>query len=77
MKRSAPTPVHPTAQTDAPSLSFGVIRTALIGMSLVIVLLLGLLCFFRTRTHHIAVPTTTHAPLLRMASALSSAHHTR
>jgi hypothetical protein len=75
MKRSAPTPVQTIAHTEAPSLSFGVIRTALLGMSFVVLLLTGLFCFFRARTHQtapLATPSTTHTPVLRMASTYST-----
>jgi hypothetical protein len=75
MKRSAPTPVQTIAQTEAPSLSFGVIRTALLGMSFVVLLLVGLFCFLRARMHQaapLAAPTTVHAPVLRMASTCST-----
>lgn len=78
MKRSAPTPVQTIAQTEAPSLSFGVIRTALVGMSFVVLLLIGLFCFFRARTEHaapLATPSTAQAPLLRMASTSATLHH--
>ncbi|RZJ95497.1 MAG: hypothetical protein EOO60_00120 [Hymenobacter sp.] len=75
MKRSAPTPVQTTVQAEIPSLSLGVIRTALIGMSFVVLLLLGLFCFFRARTQHmapLATPTPARAPLLRMASVVTA-----
>ena len=76
MKRSAPTPTQTVVQPEAPSLSFGVIRTALIGMSFVVLLLIGLFCFFRARTHQAAplATPTTHAPLLRVASVSATVH---
>lgn len=76
MKRTAPTPVYTIAQTEAPSLSFGVIRAALVGMSFVVLLLIGLFCFFRASTQHTAplvAPSTAHSPLLRIASTSSTA----
>jgi len=71
MKRSAPTPVQVAAPTEAPCLSFGVIRTAAIGLSTVLLLLVGLFCFFRAHTHQnapLASPRAKQAPELRMAS---------
>lgn len=71
MKRSAPTPVQLIAPTEAPCVSFGALRTALIGVCCVISLLIGLLCFFRIRVatdaEPMAKPTKIHSPL-RMAS---------
>lgn len=70
MKRSAPTPVQTITQDEAPSLSFGVIRAALIGMSFMVLLLIGLFCFFRARrpVAPVVAPHTAHASLLRMAA---------
>jgi hypothetical protein len=75
MKRSAPTPTQLAVPAEAPCLSLGVIRTALIGLAAVLLLLLGLFYFFRARAHHtapLASPRAAHAPALRMALNVSS-----
>lgn len=79
MKRSAPTPVHhSTAPLEAPGLSFGVLRTAFVGVLLVVLLLVGLFLLLRARTHQdpaLAAPKAIHAPLLRIASLSAAIHY--
>jgi hypothetical protein len=76
MKRSAHPLVHQsTAPLEAPGLSFGVLRTAFVGVLFVLIILVGLFFFLRARAPHepaLATPKAAQAPLLRIA-ALSAA----
>jgi hypothetical protein len=75
MKSSAPTPAHTYIQTEAPALSFGVIRTAFIGTSFVMLVLIGLFCFFRARTPSapsLATPRVAQPASLRVAAVSST-----
>jgi hypothetical protein len=70
MKRPAPTPAQVAVQLEAPCLSTGVIRTALVGLVAVVLLLVGLFCFFRARAPQaapVASPKAAHTSNLRMA----------
>lgn len=76
MKRSAPTPVQVATQLEAPCLSIGVIRTALVGVVSVVLLLIGVFCFFRARMSQaapIASPKVVQTSDLRMAKMTAPA----